>query len=153
MVQPGLRSISGVSSFSRIDDITIQSLFEYSPNSSHSIKAGVEGSCYAFVPGFQTKHSEAGFSGLVSDTASGFHHTLSAYEGNVYIEDEISLSKNIRLNLGIRGTGYSCKDTVYFRAEPRVSFRWLISRNTSFKANYSVMNQFNHVLVNNFQGI
>ncbi len=152
MVQPGLQSISGVSSFSRIDDITIQSRFEYSPNTSHSIKAGVEGSYYTFVPGFQTKYSEAGFSGVVSDTVTGFHHALSAYEGNVYLEDEISLSKNIRLNLGIRGTGYSCKDTVYYRAEPRVSFRWQVSGNTSFKANYSVMDQFNHVLVNNFRG-
>ncbi len=54
--------------------------------------------------------------------------------------------------MGIRGTGYSCKDTVYYRAEPRVSFRWQVSGNTSFKANYSVMDQFNHVLVNNFRG-
>lgn len=151
-VQPSFRSISGVNTFSNIDDVTIQSRFEYSPNTSHSIKAGVEGSYYTFVPGLQNTLSESGFSGTVSDTVTGFHHALSAYEGNVYVEDEISLSNNIRLNLGIRGTGYRCNDTVYFRAEPRVSFRWQVSRNTSFKANYSEMNQFNHVLVNNFKG-
>jgi outer membrane receptor for ferrienterochelin and colicin len=139
-------------SSSMIDDITLQSRLEIIPNHRHAVKTGVEISHYRFVPGIQTSFYENENAQSLMDTTIGFTHSLTAYEGNVYLEDEIKLTDEIKFNLGMRGTGYFCKDTVYFRIEPRISFIWLMSGKWAFKANYTVLNQYNHVLVNNYYG-
>ncbi len=74
---------------------------------------------------------------------------MKALESSIYAEDELSLGKYLKLNLGLRGTVYSTKDTAFYRLEPRISARLLLSEQISLKANYTKLNQYNHVLVNN----
>jgi hypothetical protein len=152
LVQYGSSTLNKYYSFSEINDFTIQSRFEYSPNTFHSVKSGIELSYYTFIPGMQNTYSENVNANSISDTTVGFTNSLSAFENNIYLEDEFHISSNIWFNIGIRGTVYNCKDTTYYRAEPRLSFRWLITKSLSFKSNYTIMNQFNHVLVNNYMG-
>lgn len=140
------------SSFSDIDDITFQSRIEIFPNNNNLVKTGIEISGYNFTPGIQTSYYENVNAQSIIDTTIGYTTSLRSYEGSVYFEDEISIKKFIKINLGLRGTSYVCKDTTFYRIEPRVSFRWLFSDKFSFSTNYTILNQYNHVLVNNYRG-
>ena len=135
---------------SNINDITWQGRLEFYPNTVHRIKTGVEASYYYFIPGVQTISSE--IESTNHTTTSGFTKSITSFEANIYLEDEIKLSKKTRLNLGLRGTVYKPKDTAFYRIEPRMSFRWLVNDHLSLKANYTVMNQYNHALIKNYQG-
>ncbi|MEA3317123.1 MAG: TonB-dependent receptor, partial [Bacteroidota bacterium] len=151
-IEYGSTRTESLSSFSEINDVTFQSRLEIYPNNTHSIKTGVEISRYNFVPGLQSSNFENENAQSEVDTTIGFKTNLSAFENSFYFEDELSFSNNIKINLGIRGTNYICKDTAFYRIEPRLSFRVLISEEFSFKANYTLMNHYNHVLVNNEGG-
>jgi hypothetical protein len=152
LTQYGSSTTDKYYSFSEINDFTIQSRFEYSPNTFHSIKTGIELSYYSFIPGMQNTFTENLNTNSTLDTTIGFVNALSAFENNIYLEDELHISGKLWLYIGIRGTSYICKDTIYYGAEPRLSFRWLITKSLSYKANYTIMNQSNHVLVNNYMG-
>lgn len=151
-INQGIQFIDEINTNSRINDLTFQNRFEIAPNNSHSVKTGIEYSIYSYIPSLQMARIQKGIFGVVIDTTLGVTSSLAAYESNVYLEDEISIVENIKFNAGIRCSRYGFKDTVYYRTEPRLSLRWLITKTISFKANYSVMNQFNHVLVNNIRG-
>lgn len=148
----GSTRVESTSTFSEINDITLQSRLEIYPDNTNSIKAGVEISRYDFTPGIQSSYFENENAQSIIDTTIGFNTSLNAYEGSLYIEDELSFGSFVRANLGLRGTSYVCKDTTYFRLEPRISLRLLLSDKFSFKANYTILNQYNHVLVNNYMG-
>lgn len=150
-LQYGSSVIESVSSFSEIKDINFQSRLELYPN-NNAIKTGIEISKYSFMPGIQASYTENKNAQSIEDTIIGFSADLTSYEGSVYIEDEISINNSSKLNLGVRGTSYVCKDTVFFRVEPRISFRLLLSKRFSFKANYTILNQYNHVLIQNYGG-
>lgn len=148
----GTINIEKYLSFSKINDYTLQSRWELYPNASHSLKAGIEISRYEFVPGLQSNYKENTNTESLLDTTVGFTSPLTSWENSTYFEDEIHLSEKIWINIGTRFTTYHCSDTTFYRLEPRLSFRWLINKQLSFKVNYTIMNQFNHVLVNNYYG-
>ncbi|HOK98917.1 MAG TPA: TonB-dependent receptor [Bacteroidales bacterium] len=148
----GSTNIEKFFSYSKINDYTLQSRWEFYPNTYHSLMGGIEISRYQFIPGLQSNFKENTNTENLLDTTIGFTSPLISWEYNIYFEDEIHLSDKIWINIGARHTTYYCSDTTYFRFEPRVSFRWLINELLSFKANYTIMNQFNHVLVNNYYG-
>lgn len=138
------------STFSTINDYSLQSRLEYIPNTKHSFKAGIEASYYQFMPGVQTIESEEENS--IINTTTGYTKNSKAVENNLYIEDEIKFSDKIRFNIGLRGTIYKPKDTIFYKLEPRLSFRWLANQNLSAKISYTQMNQYNHALINDYQG-
>ncbi len=144
--------IESTSSFSEINDVSLQSRLEIYPDNTNSIKTGIEISRYDFTPGIQASFFENENAQSIIDTTIGFNTSLNAYEGSLYIEDELSFGSFVRTNLGLRGTSYVCKDTTFFRLEPRISLRLLLSDKFSFKVNYTILNQYNHVLVNNYMG-
>lgn len=148
----GSSRIESTSTFSEINDVTFQSRIEFNIDNIHSIKTGVEISTYNFIPGIQSSYFENENAQSIIDTTIGFSTSLNANEGSFYVEDELSLGGFLRTNIGLRGTSYTCKDTIFFRFEPRVSVRVLLSEMFSLKANYTILNQYNHVLVNNYMG-
>lgn len=148
----GSTRVESTSTFSEINDISLQSRLEIYPDNSNSIKTGIEISRYDFTPGIQASYFENENVQSIIDTTIGFNTSLNAYEGSLYIEDELSFGSFVRLNLGLRGTSYVCEDTTFFRIEPRISLRFMLSDKFSFKVNYTILNQYNHVLVNNYMG-
>lgn len=137
-------------STSRIKELNMQSRIEYYASKAHSLKAGVEFSNYKFLPGKNYSFSSNSATGYSQDTSSGYFINIDANEITIYGEDEISFNKNLFLNIGLRGTAYLCEGRNYVKAEPRLSFRTMLSKRFSLKANYSLMNQFNHVIVSNY---
>lgn len=141
-----------ISSFSNIEDYSFKSRFDYYHSNSYTIRGGLETSYYQFVPGLQNQTYENQHLAVVNDSTIGFSNKLQSTEFAAYLENEMDLSAKLKLIIGLRGVSYFCKDTSFFRLEPRLSLRYLVNEALSFKANYTMINQFNHVLVNNMDG-
>lgn len=135
---------------SRIRDLTAQSRMEITTGINVA-RFGVEASAYNFNPGMMHRYYNDKTVQAVTDTVVGVVSDINSQELNLYAEDEIQLGR-FALNAGLRATYYHCPDADYTRLEPRASMRLSLCDALSFKANYSVMNQFNHVLVNNEEG-
>jgi hypothetical protein len=137
-------------SMSKINELNMQSRIEYYASKAHSLKVGIEYSNYKFLPGQNYSYSTNSATGYSQDTSLGYFSNLYANEVNIYGEDDICFTQNLFLNIGLRGTAYFCEGRNYFKVEPRLSFRAKLSESFSLKANYTLMNQFNHVIVSNF---
>jgi len=144
--------VETVNSSSDIEDYSAKSRFDFYQSNNYTLRTGIEASYYRFTPGLQNNLYENDYTSVLNDTTIGFVNKLESTEISFYQENEIDITPKLQVNLGVRGVRYFCKDTSFFRLEPRLSLRWLVTKNLSIKANYTIMNQFNHVLVNNVDG-
>lgn len=145
------------SSFSKIHDLSYNLRFDYKPINSQNIKFGIKTNYYQIHPGIYNYFNKNDIN--QTDTTFGVSEPLIAGELCGFIEDDISITKNINVNLGLRYTFFSqiadsidFKKSAYQTFEPRFSFRWLITDKFSFKCGATVMHQFLHVLQNNVNG-
>ena len=67
----------------------------------------------------------------------------------LYVEDDFSIFRRLKLNYGLRLSSYFVTGKSYVALEPRASLRFLITDNLSIKASYSNMTQGIHRLVTN----
>jgi len=144
--------VETVNSSSDIEDYSAKSRFDFYHSNRYTIRTGMEASHYRFTPGLQNNFYENNYTNVLNDTTIGFINKLKSTEISLYQENKIDITPDLQINIGVRGIGYFCKDTSFFRLEPRLSLRWLATKNLSFKTNLTKMNQFNHVLVNNVDG-
>lgn len=147
-----LSTSENINSFSDIKDFTIKSRLDFYQSNAYAMRIGLEASYYNFNPGIQNNTIENEEGQEIINETVGFIDKLESIEASVYQENEIDISSNFRLNLGVRAVNYQAKDVSYFKVEPRLSARWLVNENLSLKGNFTIVNQFNHVLVNNIDG-
>lgn len=131
---------------SNIGDISFGSRLEIFASSRNTIKLGFEADAYNFMPGKQTTKNQE--NGLILDTLYGYTSDIEAQEISIYGEDEMNLGTKAKLNIGVRGTSFLCEGKTFYRIEPRISLRNMLTERLSAKANFTVMNQYNHVFVN-----
>jgi hypothetical protein len=76
-----------------------------------------------------------------------------ASEWGVFIEDDFQVFPGFFVNAGLRATGLSATDTVYFRLQPRVNVRYSIHDDLTVKGGFTVSDQVFHSLieVNSFE--
>lgn len=82
-----------------------------------------------------------------SDTIMGNDHDLKQYI--LYAEDDFTLNKNMKFNIGLRMAIHSVTGKTYFSWEPRLSFRWKFLNHNALKLSYSQMAQSIHRLATN----
>jgi hypothetical protein len=143
-------TVANNQSSSEINEYNLQSKLEYYHNSHQSIKTGIEYSNYRFNPGSSISFNSESNTGYELDTTLGYSSLLQANEFSLFAEDEISLSNNFFVNIGMREVLFLCQNKNYYRTEPRLSIRMMLNKNLSFKASYTIMNQFSHVLISNY---
>ncbi|MEA3450286.1 MAG: TonB-dependent receptor plug domain-containing protein [Bacteroidota bacterium] len=139
---------------SGIQDFAANIDYNYHPNVSNKIRFGASAIYHYFMPG-QTEYSYD-FNQYGDSAKADFKFgsdTLFAREFSVYIEDDITLTKWFRINLGTRLSIFNVRDTVFISPEPRISGRILFNKNVSFKASYAKMKQYLHFLTNNTVGL
>lgn len=146
----GIDSKELYSSSTSIEEYNLQSRFEYYMSGNQTIKGGIEFSNYNFVPGISHSFYSNQGSSMVLDTTMGYSSAVFANELTLYVEDDITIGNNLYANIGLRGVLFKLSDSLYLKAEPRISLRTMINDNLSLKASYTIMNQFNHVLVANY---
>ena len=135
---------------SLINDISAAADFEYNPAPSHDIRFGVTGIRHAFKPSITTVRYKGEWSpgeGAAVDTTFG-DKNLYTTEAAAYVEDNWSIARWLKVNLGLRYSLYATDGRTYHSLEPRVSLRALLSDNLSLKASWSQMSQAVHMLSN-----
>lgn len=150
--------------FSGVTDYSVKTELTYHPNKKHNILFGGDYTYHTFVPNNATAKS----GDVVFNT--GEIVKQHAHEEAVYLLDEFSIGKKLKLNIGMRFSAFSfigpfdryvkngfgnTIDTIrygefeniktYTGWEPRASGRWLFNDNTSLKASYTRNFQYVHL--------
>jgi outer membrane receptor for ferrienterochelin and colicin len=130
--------------------------FTYLPNYQHSIKFGTQFVYHTFVPG-----SVSGAAGEVSFEPENIFKQYSN-EGALYLSDDIELTEDLKVHAGLRYSSFQFGGPITVRQylkneftgdtanhhrhlEPRLSLRYKLDKNTSFKAAYTQNYQYVHL--------
>ena len=136
---------------SQINDVSVSSKLEYTPNQKHKVQAGVEYIYHHFQPSIQNtmffSTGDSTASSFNMDTTIG-NKALHGHEVAAYIEDTWSPTGWFRLNYGARFSMYGIRGKVYPSVEPRIGMRFLVHKDVAIKASYSYMSQYVHLLSN-----
>ena len=154
---------------SGIEDFSFGMDFDYMPHPNHDVKFGFSYTNHRFFPGiselninqiFDENETDSNFS---LDTTFNFSPTTIAHELYYYVQDEIKFSDRFKANIGCHIGVYGLGDNESFSSnvfdldnyniQPRVSSRYLINEDWSFKASYAQMQQNIHLLTNSSVGL
>jgi len=135
---------------SGIEDWAAKIDFDYSPIPSHNIKFGANYTYHTFSPGVQAIKITVDTSKIEENYGNA---NIYASEYLAYVEDEMSVFKNFKANIGFHYSGFYVSDTLYQSYQPRISLRYLITPKWSVKAAYTQMAQYLHLLTNTTIGM
>lgn len=124
--------------------------FDYLPTPRHSIRFGANLVNHRFSPGTFGLREVRTASDYKFEQTSG-QDIVFAQEGFLYAEDEIALSKLLKINVGLHLAGFLVQDRLYPSLQPRFSARYLLPKSSSIKVSFATMQQFIHLLA--FEGI
>lgn len=131
---------------SNIGDLSATADFDWSPSPLHEVKFGGAYTYHTFTPGIlllkMNANGSDNFNTKVGD------EPIHSDEASVFLEDNWALTRWLKANLGVHASLYSVNGRTYLSAEPRFSARALITDELSFKASYSEMSQYIHLLCN-----
>ncbi|MDO6810186.1 TonB-dependent receptor [Zobellia galactanivorans] len=126
-------------SSSGINDYTLKTDFDYYPNSQHTIRFGANATIHNFTPQRLLLKDE--FNPNIDK-----EQELNSFEGAVYVEDDWKLTDKLSLSPGLRLSYFNYKDKHYVNPEPRLALSYNMKTDLAFKASYSRMNQYIHLL-------
>lgn len=126
------------STSSGINDYTLKTDFNYYPNSAHSIRFGAMATRHNFTPQ-RVLIKEFGNNANVKQE-------LNSLESALYIEDDWKISDKLNLSPGLRLSAFNYEKKNYLNFEPRLALSYNIKPDLAFKASYSRMNQYIHLL-------
>ena len=138
---------------SNIEDWSGKVDVDWMPNPDHLVKFGVGDIYHTFTPGvnqFQFSNSQDSISALDTTFGANKHY---AHEISGFIEDEWTVNGRLKGNLGVHYSSFLVGNSHYSSIQPRLSFRYLIDDQTSFKLGYAKMAQFLHLLTNSGIGL
>lgn len=125
---------------SNIRDANVKSDFFYALNNNHTLRFGGGATLHRFTVGRLKAGSD---DGAVSFSAG---QDFDGTEFGLYLSDEWQISKAIKVNMGLRLSGFANDGVVYTNLEPRFSSRFLLSPKLSLKASYARMQQYLHLV-------
>ena len=131
---------------SEIHDQAAKVDFDYFPNPYHQVRFGGSMIRHTFRPntiGLSYQQDEV----LAIDTTYGARLRYGT-EGDLYAEDEMTLAPSITANIGLRLAGFWVDGASYLRGQPRVSVQYQPTNTIIWRASYTRMAQFMHLLAN-----
>ncbi len=132
-------------------DVSAKTDVEYFPHRDHQIRFGAMMTRHLFTPSFQRfldRDTEFDI-----DTTVSMSFNVPTYEGSVYAEDEITLSRRLKSNVGVHVSGYHADGTIYSSVQPRVSASFLLPREWALKFSFVQMKQYIQLLSNSGIGL
>ncbi len=127
---------------SHIQDWAVKTDFDYVASSNHYIRFGASEVYHTFdISRFQLVNSE-------NTMSTNLGNTLYGHELGVYVSDDCDITSKLKLNYGLRWSGFVSKDAIYNAPEPRIAARLKLTDNVSLKASYTHMNQYDHLVSN-----
>lgn len=131
---------------SGIQDWTLNTDFDFTPNVNHDVKFGAAYTYHTFAPdviSLKVQETEENI-----DTVAG-SPKVYAHETMAFLEDNFSLGRMLKVNLGMHFSSFHVQNSNYFSLQPRAGLRVLLTDNLSLKAGYAFMTQYIHMLSNN----
>lgn len=125
---------------SRIKNYTLKSDFNYYPVAGHEIRAGIQATYYEFTVG----RLKAGSLDKTVSYDAGVYRDAMEYA--VYAADEFTIFDLLKVNAGLRWSGWLQRSTFLSNIEPRVGLNYSLSPNWSLKGGYARMNQYVHLV-------
>lgn len=136
---------------SGIEDIGYRLDFDYAYNNNHLIRFGTALLHHNFRPEesrvFQKDEEK---DRIKNDTITYANDRIIVKEISLYAEDEMYLSKRLKVNAGLHLSGFFVQGKSYLSAQPRFSARYLLSKDLSLKASYGRMSQYIHLLQSSY---
>jgi outer membrane receptor for ferrienterochelin and colicin len=130
---------------SLIRDISAGADFDYIPSSNHTIRFGFSYTGHVYDPGVNV-YTVTNQDSITISNDSDNRQRIPAGEAGFYLEDDFSIGNIVKLNTGLRFSGFYVGKRWYLSPEPRVSARFLIGPAWSVKCAWSRMNQYVHLL-------
>lgn len=128
---------------SNISDFSLKQDYQFFVNDGHTIRFGLAGIHHTFSPGVSSYFYKTGENQAVNNSST---IKVPAMEFSIYAEDDVHLTKRIKVNIGVHASGFNTDDTTYLSVQPRFSSRFLINENVSIKFAYARMTQYLHLL-------
>ncbi len=130
---------------SQITDVITKTDFEYSLSNNQLLKFGAGNTFHIFNPGKDNYNENDQYLKTTTDTTFA-NAIIHANEPYCYIEDEIKPNTKIKINAGIRFSGFISKTESIINPEPRLSVNYSISPGLVIKTGCSRMVQYMHLL-------
>lgn len=129
---------------SGIQDLSFRADFDYYPANGNIVKFGAKVVYHHFNPGIDIIQRDADTSSPVDTTLGELQ--LNGWEYHSYFENEFVPNDRWRINVGARLILFEGEDKIYWSAEPRVSLRYAVNPGWAFRAAFSSMSQFVHLV-------
>ena len=147
--------------FSGVKDYGAKFDFDYLPNPNHYIKFGLNYVYHNFYPGslvLYLSSYERDSLGVENyqapyDTTFNFSEALESNDAFFYLEDDIKVNDQLKVNLGMHLGYFNTNNKTYYSFQPRFSSRYLINKDWSLKASYAEMQQNIHLLTGSGAGL
>ncbi len=137
--------------YSRVKDLSVGLDFTIKPFKGHDIRAGIKGNLYNFEPGTSLEEYYIPEYGIFTQRTGA--DTVRATQLTAFVEDDFSIGRRFRANVGFNASLFLVEGKQYFSPEPRISARYLLSDRLVMKASYSEMSQYLHLLTNAMVGL
>lgn len=125
--------------------------FDYYPVPNHYFKFGVSETYHTYNPGALAVSYDSG-SGEVEEAEFG-NNKIFTHELAAYVEDDIRIGDLLKVNAGLRWSGFKVRNEFFNGLEPRLSARFLLSENWSVKGSYAQMSQYINLLTTSKIGL
>lgn len=134
-----------------ITDVGLRTSFDYLPAPAHHIRFGGDYLMHRFRPEYNSSSAWIKDEEVSAEIGGEYANDLLwGHEAGMFAEDDWSLCDAVRVNAGLRFSLFNVQGKTYTGLEPRLSMRWLLGEDLSFKASYSRMNQYVHLISNSF---
>ena len=119
--------------------------FEFAPGPSHYARFGVIGVLHTYHTGALTRR-QSGPDIIPVDTLFTPTRITRSVELSAYVEDELRLTPQMKINAGIHASSFLVEGSRYASVQPRISLWWGLTGTTALKASYASMQQYIHLL-------
>jgi TonB dependent receptor/CarboxypepD_reg-like domain/TonB-dependent Receptor Plug Domain len=125
---------------SNVKDSNAKVDYYYTPNNKHTLRFGGN---FTYHDLNVARLKFASDDGQVNfESGSSYYGT----EGGIYAADEYSATPKLKINYGLRLSGWAGTGANYGGIEPRLALNYELTNNLSLKGSYSRMNQYVHLL-------
>ena len=132
------------SNYSRIRDYAVKADFDIIPSRVHHIRSGAGYQLHRFRPERVSESTVKDFVQVDTSYTDGYLYDYTAHEATLYAEDEMTLSRRLKVNAGLRYSLYAIDGKASNHIEPRLALKYQFSDFGSLKLSYTQMNQFIH---------
>ena len=117
---------------------------------NHHFRAGTSYVVHLFRSDKEASFRSTSTGNPVNENKDFYSKGYDAHEVSVYAEDEITLTKWLKANAGLRYSAFNAGEGFFHSLEPRAAFRVQIGPDVSFKASYTEMSQNVNIVAAHF---